>query len=155
MPSFEAGFRQAGSPRKAKEAKGMCEHCAVFKTWGEPIPEAGGEKCKRVANASEHLSTCGRPATWRVYVKRAEHHLCPIHVTIERRRWEELRRALGAFGVQEEVEFLLVDEPLACDHVDEEDIQTLCGRPASHVKMVTEVWPRCDEHAALVGFKQT
>ena len=75
-----------------------------------------------------------------------------MHLAIESRRWEELKSSLGTFGRQESVEFVPIDEPEICDHVDEEDLNMVCGRPATHVKMVTEVWHRCDEHAAAVAF---
>lgn len=133
----------------------MCKHCHVFKTWAAPIDQVDSPLCERMPDPSNFHSLCGRPARWRVFVLRAEHHLCTMHLAIERRRWEDLKSNLGTFGRQQSVDFVPIDEPTACDHVDEEDLNVLCGRSATHVKMVTEVWHRCDEHAASVGFRRT
>ena len=131
----------------------MCEHCDVFKTWGVPLPDEAKAGCERKAVQPYERWTCDQEATWRVYVRRADGHRCSMHRTAENKRIDDVGGSVGPFGVQGSVEFLPIDETAMCDHVDEEDIQRHCDRPASHVKMVTEQWPRCDEHAALVGFK--
>ena len=137
----------------------MCEYCTDFN--GRAIPLDLGEKalCEWVADEPGDYWACAQSATWRVYVRRAECHLCPLHLAEEDRRIDEAGgHFLSPFGVQTSVDFLpVVKEAAFCDHVDFpwEGSEKRCGRPVTHVKMVTEEWLRCDEHAALVGYKRT
>lgn len=135
----------------------MCEYCADFRTWGIPLHEAERTECERMTEEPDDYWACGQPATWRVYVRHAERHLCPMHLAHEDRRIDEAGGAfLGSFGVQASVDFLPIRTDATCDHVDSpwEGPKRRCGRPATHVKMVTEEWLRCDEHAARVGFRR-
>ena len=136
----------------------MCEYCADFKTWGVPLDEAEKAECERVAEEPDGCCGCGRPATWRVYVRYAQRHLCALHMADEDRRIDEADGSfLGPYGVQASVDFLPINGHGTCDRVDFpwEGPARRCGRPASHVKVVTEEWLRCEEHAARVGFRRT
>jgi hypothetical protein len=136
----------------------VCEYCSDFKTWAKPLREAEVTVCERIADDPNDDWPCQCPATWRIYVRHADSHLCPRHVAEQNRRLDAgMGQPVGRFGVQASVDFLPVSEDSTCDHTDlywEAGLRR-CGEPATHVKVVTEEWHRCDEHTAHVQFRRT